>query len=73
MTDSARRLARLIQQLENRVTDVEQGRPPDAPERRIENVPDEEATADDSVTETKLTDPTAVYNDGDNYDQSEYA
>lgn len=38
MTHEERRLARLLQQLEGRVTDLEQGRPPDAPEHLVETV-----------------------------------
>jgi hypothetical protein len=73
MTHSARRVARLIQQLEQRVTDVEQGRPPDAPERRVENVPDEGVGASDSVSETTITDPVASFNSGDDFNKSEFA
>lgn len=73
MTHAARRLAQLIEQLESRVTDVEQGRPPDAPTRKVENVPDEDTTASDSVSETKILSPTASFNASDNFNESEFA
>lgn len=72
MPHAARRLARLIEQLESRVTDVEQGRSPDAPTRKVENVPGEDMTAGDSVSETKVTNPKLTYN-SDNYNEGEYA
>jgi len=72
MPNKARRLARLIRQIEQRVTDIEQGRPPDAPEQRIENVPEEQVGVSDSVTITKQTDVSATYNSGDDYNETEY-
>ena len=68
----ATRVGRLVRQLDERITDLEQGRPPDAPERRVENVGDETTGSDDTVAETRVDDPTMSYNSGDNYNQSEY-
>lgn len=73
MTHTSRKLARLIEQLEGRVTDVEQGRPPEAADRVVEDVPDEDVTASDAVTETKITSPTASFNSADNFNGSEFA
>lgn len=68
-----RRLARLLQELEGRVTDLESDRPPDAPETRVMNVT-EDLTLDDSVTMTKKTDFTFKYDtSGNGYDESEWA
>jgi hypothetical protein len=73
MTHASRRLARLIQQLEQRVTDVEQGRPPDAPERRVANVTEDGLDiGPETVSSTKITDPVAQFDSGDDFNRSEF-
>lgn len=67
MTDPAVRIARAMQQLEGRVTDLEQGRPPDSAARQVENIPEETVSSDDSVSETKNTDFDPTYNNGYKY------
>lgn len=72
MPDPAVRIARLIQQLEGRVTDLEQGRPPDAPEREVVNILPERVGVDDSVSVEIIEDPIKQYNSGSEYNFCEY-
>lgn len=59
--------------LESRLTDVEQGRPGEEPERRVDNVAEETASTD-SVSETSQTAFTLAYDDaGRGYERSQYA
>lgn len=69
MTDFATRIGRAIRQLEGRLTDLEQGRPPDSPSRQVENLAEETVTVSDSVSETKDTDITPRYNSGYEYNR----
>lgn len=68
-----RELGERVFGLEARLTDLEQGRPGEEPERQVDNTA-EDTTSSDSVSETSQTAFTLAYDDvARGYERSEYA